>query len=236
MTTFEAFDRELRLATADLEPEAINAALAQFAKKSLAEVISAGRASSRYERYVNGRQGAPEEAVEAPGPIVYEFSFWEPIITFAIDEITRRSPKKSGRFARSFVVLANQKPVTDYASISPEAEVIITNVQPYIRKVEAGVVGGQKRFFVFDGTKRALARQFGNDSGRNAAAFRFDTKWLDIPGGILPGVPYILKGEHGRRLTAWRANPKSGPRIRRRKELEAGIPITYPAIVINQVF
>jgi hypothetical protein len=216
MPSLDFFDRELKLATADLEPAAIKVALAAFAKESLAELISSGQASPRFNRYVNGRLGAAEETVELPGPIIYEFSLWEPIITFALDALQKAAPRKSGRFAASFIVLANQHIVTDYESIGPEDEVIITNFQPYIRKVEGGQLG-TARFAVFDGTKRALARVFGSD-GRNSAAFRFETQWLNVNSGVHAGMPYILKRSQGRR-----------------KDRQAGKAITYPAIVINQV-
>lgn len=216
MAAVDLFDRELKLATADLEPGAINALLARFAKDSVRELVSSGRASETYERYVNGRQGVAEEAVQAPGPIIYEFSLWEPIITFAVDELRRRSPVKSGRFRSSFIVLANQREVTDYNAIGPDAEVIITNFQPYVRKAENGLLGA-KRYSIFDGTKRALASRFGNE-GRNAAAFTFETRWLDVRAGVHAGMPYILKRHQGRR-----------------KDRQAGMSITYPAVVINQV-
>ncbi|WP_245442235.1 hypothetical protein [Rhizobium chutanense] len=210
------FERDLKLATADLEPDAINAMLAKFAKESVREVISSGRASENYERYVNGRLGVAEEAVQAPGPIIYEFSLWEPIITFALDELRRRSPVKSGRFRSSFIVLANQREVRDYDAIGPGDEVIITNFQPYVRKAENGLLGA-KRYSIFDGTKRALASRFGNE-GRNAAAFVFETQWLNVQAGVHAGMPYILKRHQGRR-----------------KDRQAGMAITYPAVVINQV-
>ncbi|ARM12130.1 MULTISPECIES: hypothetical protein [Rhizobium] len=215
MASVDFFDRELKLATADLEPAAINALLANFARDSVREVISSGRASETYERYVNGRQGALEDTVQAPGPIIYEFSLWEPIITFALDELRRRSPVRSGRFRSSFIVLANQRAVTDYDTIGPDAEVIITNFQPYVRKAENGLLG-VKRYSIFDGAKRALASRFGNE-GRNAAAYVFETRWLDVQAGVHAGMPYVLK------------------RQGRRKDRQAGIPITYPAVVINQV-
>jgi hypothetical protein len=234
--SFDAFDKELRLATQDLEPAAMQKALAAFAKQSLADVISSGQASANYNRYVNGQLGIAEELVDLPGPIVYEFSLWEPIITFAIDRLQKAAPRKSGRFAASFIVLADQQVVTDYDAISPGAEVIITNYQPYIRKVEGGQLG-VARFSVFDGTKRALARQFGND-GRNTAAFRFETQWLTVSTGVHAGMPYILK--RGEKLRAAKQNMKSSAFrlgnefLSRRKSRQPGQPITYPAIIINQ--
>lgn len=237
MAGLDAFDRELRFATEGLEPQEINKALAIFAKKSLGEVISSGQASSRYERYVNGRQGAAEESVSAPGPIIYEFSLWEPIITFALTELRKRSPVKSGRFRNSFIVLANQQMVVDYDDIAPGAEVIITNFQPYIRKAEGGLLG-TKRYAIFDGTKRALARTFGS-SNRNAAPFSFETKWLDVKSGVHAGMPYILK-TGGREIAAKQNSKSSAFRagratLSRRKDRAAGMPITYPSVVINQM-
>ncbi|MBW9090840.1 hypothetical protein JNB91_23800 [Rhizobium wenxiniae] len=237
MAGLDAFEQEIRIATAGLEPDEIRHALAVYARQSVAEVVQSGRASARYDRYVNGRRGASEDSVQLPGPIVYEFSLWEPILTFALLELARRSPVKSGRFRQSFIVLANQRIVTDFDEIGPDDEVIITNFQPYIRKAEGGVLS-VPRFSIFDGTKRSLARRFGN-SGRNAAAFSFETKWLDIRSGVHPQIPYILKG-HQRVTAAKKSSRSSAHRagrltLERRKDREAGQPITYPSIVITQV-
>jgi hypothetical protein len=52
-TGFEFFERDLRVATAGLEPEAINRAVAAFARQELQRVIADGSASPDYQRYVN---------------------------------------------------------------------------------------------------------------------------------------------------------------------------------------
>jgi hypothetical protein len=201
------FDREIRIATADLEPAAINAELAKFARQELAKAIADG-ASPQYDRFVNGREGAAEETVTAPGPIVYVFNNWPVIITTALEELRKRSPKRSGRYVNSFIVLANQVPVADFRPIPAEAEVIIFNAQPYTRRIEVGANRSTgKRHF--DATKSVMSRRYG-------VAFRFETKFLDIRGGIDPRVPYILRGSQGRR-----------------KDRQAGMPITYPAILMN---
>ncbi|MCV3738377.1 hypothetical protein OCK02_19405 [Rhizobium sp. TRM96647] len=225
------------MATEGLEPEAIRVALAAFAKRSVSEIIASGRASPRFERYVNSRRGLPEEAVQLPGPIVYEFSLWEPIITFALEELRKRSPVKSGRFRNSFIVIVRGAIVTNFDGIGAEDEVIITNFQPYIRKAEGGVLS-TKRFAIFDGTKRALARAFGNE-GRNSSAFSFETRWLEMGSGLHPAMPYILKGS-GAGVAAKTSNRSSAFRAGRttlapRRDRQADMPITYPAVVINQV-
>jgi hypothetical protein len=209
-TGFEFFERDLRVATAGMEPEEINKAVASFARKELQRVIGEGIASPDYERYVNGVRGAPEESYKAPGAIVYEFTNWPLVIRAALDELQRRSPHKSGRFAGSFIVIVGERIVTDFRSIPADAEVIITNAQPYVRKAEAGLLGVPRRR-IFDGTKRFLARRF-------AGVLRFETRFLDIASGLHPLIPYRLKYSQGGR-----------------KDRQAGMPISYPAIIINSV-
>jgi hypothetical protein len=204
---FAFLERDLKVATQGLSEKALNAALAAFAKQELSEALSGG-ASPVYETFVNGRRGAPENTVVAPGPILYVFSNWPLIINVAIDELKKRSPRRSGRYMDSFVVLANQVVTTDYTKISADAEVIITNIQPYVRRIEVGANKSRGKR-MFDLTKSALNRRFKD-------AFRSETKFLNIQSGVAPGVPYVLKYSAGRR-----------------RDRQAGQPISYPAIVIN---
>jgi hypothetical protein len=207
MAGMQFFERDLRIATAGLEPAAINAALAKFAKEELTRAISGGAASPQYEKFVNGVKGATEETVKAPGPILYVFSNWPLVIHAALAELTRRVPRRTGRYATSFVVLVDQVVMSDFGRIPADAEVIIFNRQPYTRKMEVGANKTGKRHF--DGTKATMARRF-------SGAFKFETRFLDIRSGVAPGVPYILKHSAGRR-----------------RDRAAGQPISYPAIVIN---
>lgn len=228
-TGFEFFERDLRVATAGMEPEAINQAVAAFAKQELHRVIAEGIASPEYERYVNAVAGAPEEAYRAPGAIVYQFTNWPLVIRAALDELQKRAPRKSGRFAASFIVIAGGQIVSSFRTIPAEAEVIILNFQPYTRKAETGLLKQPKRY-VFDGTKRSLARRF-------SGVFRFETRFLNVASGVHPEIPYILKG-NVRVRTAAQNNRSSAFRAGRatlasRKDTAAGQPLTYPAIVIN---
>lgn len=179
MAGFEAFDRDIRVATAGLSREGISRELAKFARRELAKAISAG-ASRQYDRYVNGRLDAPEESVIPPGPIIYEFTNWALVINAALAELVKRSPRRSGVYAKSFVVIVGGRAVTSYSAIPSQAEIIITNAQPYVRRVEL-------RRRPIDGTKNALSRRFKD-------AFRFETRFLNLGHGIHPLVPYQLKG------------------------------------------
>lgn len=210
-TGFEFFERDLKVATAGMDDEAINRAVAAFARQEVARVISAGIASPQYDRFVNGAQGVPEEAFRAPGAIVYEFLNWPLVINAAIEELQKRSPRKSGRFASSFIVIVNGRAVAaDFSKISPDAEVIITNAQPYVRKAEVGKLGIPEQR-LFKGTARVLA-------GRFTGVFTFESRFLDIRAGLHPLIPYRLKGRGGRD----RVSRRSGA-------------ISYPSIIINSV-
>lgn len=210
MPGFETFDRDIKLATRDLDQGAVNKALAAFARSELHKVISSGQASTTYDRYVNGRRGASEDAVQAPGPILYEFANWPLVIRAALAELAKRSPRRTGRYASGFLVLANNAVVRNFSDIKPEDEVVIFNVRPYTRRIEAGAnrSSGKRHF---DQTRRVLANRF-------RGAFAFQTQYLEMPRGIHSDVPYVLRHAQGRR-----------------KDRQAGSPITYPSIVMKLV-
>lgn len=227
-STFNLFEREIKLATADLEPAAIRGALAAYARQSVAEVISSRQAPPDYERFVNGRAGAPEESVQLPGPIVYLFTNWGLIIDSALEELRKRVPHRSGDYARSFIVTVGGRPISDFSSIPPGAEVIILNAQPYTRKMETGANGTGRKHF--DLSKAALNRRF-------YPSFQFQVSFLNVSSGLDPRMPYVLKGsgplvaaKQDRRSSAFRAGRTH---LARGKDREAGAPITYPALVIT---
>jgi hypothetical protein len=209
MPGFELFERDLRLVVADLDPAVIQRELAAYAKRSVTDVVSSGQAPAIYDRYVNGRLGAPEESVTLPGPIVYVFSNWRLAIETALTELERRVPRRSGRYAASFIATVGGSIVTDFSNIAPESEVVILNAQPYTRKMEVGANKTGARHFEL--AKGAFNRRFGG-------AFAASTMFLNAKSGIHPLIPYILKGNNGRR-----------------KDSQAGAPITYPALVLNAV-
>jgi len=208
MATFETFDRELVLATQDMAPAAVSAELARFAKAELAKVIASGEGSPRYSRFVGGVEGAAEETVDAPGPIVYRFAWWGLIVMAALTELVKRSPVRSGRYARSFVVLADQQIVTEFETIPAEAEVVIFNAQPYTRKIEVGAMSMSVAPWHFETAQAALRRRFGAKG-----AFSIQTRFLNMGSGLHPLVPYRLR------------RPAQARRDR----------LTYPALVMNMV-
>ena len=236
MARFETFDRDIKVATAGLSPEQISVALARFAKTEIARVIQSGEGNSNFTRFVGGIEGAPEESVSAPGPIVYQFAWWDEIIPTALTELRARSPRRSGRYANSFVVLSDQQPVDAFGNLPGTAEVMIFNAQPYTRKIEVGAMRMSVPPRHFDATTASLRRKYGANG-----AFRIEHRFINIKPGLHPLVPYILKGDYAARRNAQLASAAAGTlksgfrKLQRRKDQEPGQPLSYPAIIINMV-
>ena len=157
---FQAFEREVAVATAGLAPAAVAARLASTARHALAEAISSGEGSLEYERFVNGRLGAAEETVVAPGPIVYRFHWLDRIALYALDFLRGRSPKRSGRYGDHHFVMANGRQTRPEA-IPPGAELIVTNDTPYARKVQVGAMRMSVPPGIYEDARLAVQRRFG---------------------------------------------------------------------------
>ncbi|KUL94322.1 hypothetical protein DK26_15015 [Bosea sp. WAO] len=213
MARFETFARDLQMATADLAPAAINQELAKFARGALRDAIAGGEASSIYTKYVNGREGAEEETVEAPGPIVYDFSYWQPILAFTLAELEKRSPRRSGDYIASHVVMAGSQVMRADAEIAAGEEVSVVATVPYARKIESGFQRVSTGEAVFQDVRRKVQSQFGR-----AVDVRF--RMVYIPNG------YVLKGR-------FRRGYKPFARTKLQRDTQAGARTTYPAIVMN---
>lgn len=207
--------------------------LAIFAQQQLAEVIANGSGTEIYDLFVNNRPAVSEFDVEMAGSIVYVFSWWEDIIQSALSALIAASPKKSGRFASSFVVLVNGQIVSPATPIASATEVIITNVQPYSRKIQVGAMQMSVPPEMFNRAASKLRRQ------HKAAGLVAQVKFLNLPRGIHPLVPYILKGAYAGKRSRWLTSAKAGTlahgarKFYRRKDLDVGQAITYPTLVLN---
>lgn len=217
---FQTFPKDLQLATAGIAPQNIARELAKFAIDSVNAEIRAGTGSPRYDKWVNGRAGADEYTVVPPGPIVYDFHWWNEIIEEAINILKRRSPVRSGRYSYSFAVMVdgvflNQGTgkYADYSKIPIEAEVMIVNTQPYARKIEVGFMKMSVPDGVVEDGLIILRRRFGNF---------IDAKMRMV---MLPNG-YTLKG-------VFRRGIKPFSRTKLRRDTMAGAKMTYPAILMT---
>lgn len=213
MPRIQTFERDLRLATADIAPEKIAAELAKFARQSLSEAIQSGEGSERYEKYVNGRLGAQEETVAPPGPILYVFHWWREIIEFALQTAVERSPEKSGDYKKSWFIMTPGGVVKSFDEIPINSTVILTNNQPYARKIDVGHMRMSVPPGIIEDVRKAVMSRFGNFVTAKRTM-------IPLPGG------YVLKGR-------FRRGYRPFARTKLRPDTAAGAQMTYPALVLS---
>jgi hypothetical protein len=214
MARLKDFERELRVATAGLDPAAIAALLARTAEEALAEAIGSGQASPAYTRYVNGRADIAEEQVKPPGPILYVFEYGAEIARFALDWARAASPVHSGAYRNSWFAMVGGVQVNPDApsAIPPGAAITITNDQPYARKIEVGHMVMSVPPRIVERLKTAVMGRYGNFVSARTSQIRLE-------GG------YILKGRFTRGIGKF-------ARKGLRKDTAAGAEMTYPALQI----
>lgn len=213
MARISTFAKDLQLATAGISPENIAKELAAFARSELSKAIQEGEGSERYERYVNGNLGAAEETVVPPGPILYVFHWWREIIEFALQSAVERSPEKSGRYKQSWFVMTTGGVIKSFDEIPINSTVILTNNQPYSRKIDVGHMRMSVPPGVIEDVRKMVMSRFGNF---------VTTKRTMIP---LPGG-YILKGH-------FRRGYRPYARTKLRADTQAGAQMTYPALILS---
>ncbi|WP_454629534.1 hypothetical protein [Bradyrhizobium cenepequi] len=213
MARISTFAKDLQLATAGISPENIARELAAFAKSELAKSIAEGEGSERYDRYVNGVLGAVEEMVVPPGPILYVFQWWREIIEFALQSAVERSPEKSGRYKQSWFIMTPGGVIKSFDEIPINSTVILTNNQPYSRKIDVGHMRMSVPPGIIEDVRKMVMARFGNFVTAKRTL-------IPLPGG------YILKGRFKRGYRPY-------ARTKLRPDTMAGAPMTYPALVMT---
>ncbi|WP_158673473.1 hypothetical protein [Bosea sp. FBZP-16] len=166
---------------------AITAALAQthqqlvaLAKSEHGKVMQASPIPSSFRRFVDGREGAPEEAVKRFGVIEYHYQRLGEVVQVAMDTLFDLSPVLSGEYRRSHTLFVGGVAVRNLKGWQPQSgdEIYIANPLPYARKIELGKmkmrVPGSER--VYAQAEQILRRRFGN-----LAAIKFT--FIPIAGG-----------------------------------------------------
>lgn len=185
----------------------IQRAVAKTARQSMSDLIGLGVASPIYARFVDGIEGAPEEAVRLDGGrIEYVFERLAEAAAFALGYCKEMSPRRSGEFAEGWMLVVDGLPWEEaFEEISPEVtQVIVTNLAPYARRLEQAYGRTDPHYHITESAMQATARRFPGLLVRR--------QFVSVPGfatGLWGTVPYQRKRE-----------PRG--------------PITYPAVVIER--
>lgn len=165
-TRIEPIDRDIALLIdGELSPEARSAVLAEYAEEQIAEVRDQnaqvlGQVPD-YETIVDGRRGARPAAVRPDGVIVAEYDLLLELFAWIGAQLITHSPRRSGRYAASHILLADGVEI-DPNGVTPDAaEYVFVNAQPYARKIEDGL-SSQAPDGVYQAVAAVANRRFGN--------------------------------------------------------------------------
>lgn len=116
----------------------LNQGIVDLAKWANAGIMALEPKPVGYVRVVDGSVGLPEEAVKPNGIIVYKYQRLDIVIQFALETLRTLSPRLTGAYQEAHTVFINHSPAQAPYVISSADDVMISNTEPYARKVEVG--------------------------------------------------------------------------------------------------
>lgn len=231
----QALEQNLQLVLSNVSGPAAAQRLADFAREKLLDAISSGQGSSSFTRYVNGREGASEESVKLPGPILYKFSWLDEVAEFALEFLRARSPlgpAERGHYRDSHQAMVGGRVVASSddpgsirsVEIPAGAEIVIVSDKPYARKIEVGAMRMRVPPRVYEDARQSVLRHY-------RQIVRVDLRFVTRSDG------YTLKGGAPKRAAKQNMMSSAfrGGRafLSTRKGTEAGAAMTYPALILN---
>jgi hypothetical protein len=200
-----AFERAIELSLSRFSPEEAKKLHIEIARRVLADFLASQEEKPEIQIWVDGQLVGSEESVRPFGRIEYRILRMPQIARYGIVTARGISPVDSGRYRRSWFLLVDGVETAEN-SVAPTArEIIITNDQPYARKIE---VRGARRAAVpvppgiVERLRQLILRKYG---GQVVVTIRY----LELRGG------YVLKRPRGRRR-------RRGPQ-----------QVNYPALVLT---
>lgn len=144
--------------------EATQRSLVATAKREHASIMATEPQPKSFARFVDGRQGAPEEAVKANGIIVYRYPRLDQVAQFAMETLFDLSPVLSGEYRLGHRLFLNGKEVRNLSDYKSGDDVAITNYLPYSRKIEVGSMTMRVpgTAMVYQQAQRKVIARFGN--------------------------------------------------------------------------
>jgi hypothetical protein len=155
-----------------LTPAARSAALAAFARETLADAEGQNRQALGYTPshaiVVDGVAGASEDAVQPGGEIHYAFELLTDLFTWILAMLEQFAPVRTGRFKASFELYADSVLVDPTLEIPQASEYVFLSSAVYAREIE----GDQSRApeskqapnGVFEAVAVLAQQRFGNQA------------------------------------------------------------------------
>ena len=165
-TKLQSLDRDVQFAlSSDLSPQAVSAAIAQFAREEIAAADAQNEeALGRHidhNTFVDGVPGSDLERVRPDGTIVATWTLTNDVVREVWAMVLAHVPIRSGQFRLSQRMYADGEEVDDPTDPPAAEEYVITSIAPYARKIERGE-SQQAPNGVYQGIAAICAARFGN--------------------------------------------------------------------------
>lgn len=139
---YRPFGEQIRLAKQETTAE-LQALHVAVARQEHARIMATEPRPLKFFRYVDGREGASEDAVRPYGVIRYEYPRLDLVATYALQVLREISPlgwPEGGHYRDEHQLFIAGSPVGDLSGWRPGQEVAIVNLMPYARVIEVGVM------------------------------------------------------------------------------------------------
>lgn len=203
------FEIAINLHVQNMTGPAVKEFHVRTARRLLGEFMARQSAKPMVSLEVDRRPAQSETEVKPFGLIVYRFNRMREIVSFALRELERLSPVRSGAYRRSWMIVSlavasrvgrpgtTSKGPIGLDMLDGAHTVTIVNPLPYARKVHTGAKG------------------------------------FEVPAGIIEKVRQLILKRYRRVAYAGIQFINLSPGYRLKKPPRSGQPLTYPALVIE---
>lgn len=192
------FEQKLMVSFKNVTPPEFQKKHAEFAIKTKNDYIESTKTTPHVTTIVDGITGKNEFDVKPYGIIRYELSYQQFIAKELLDMAKMLSPVDSGKYRDSWFVIMDGKRINDFNLITNPRQIVITNDQPYHRKLEMTVNGIATKVRRVAGTVERLRQAFRAKHG--------DLAKLNILFIEIPEKKYIIKtGRHAGQVMTYPA-------------------------------
>lgn len=209
-----SYEQVLEINLKRFQPEEAKKQHIRIAREVLNKFLSAQKEKPEYQIVVDGFPASSENNVQPYGVIRYNFLRMAAVGRHAIKTARDLSPVQSGRYKRSWILVADGQLVSETNIPNNAKEIILVNNQPYARKIHLrgarlrGVPPG-----IVEKTRLIVRRRFGRITDLNI-------RFISLAGGYKLQKDYIQVRKSGRM----------------RLHTKAGTELTYPALIIRARF
>lgn len=207
-----AFETVIRLRVDQYSPEKAKQLHIAFARNELAKFLSRQTTRPDVTIEVDGHAASNETQVKPFGVITYRFTRMPEVMAFALAEARRLSPVLRGKYRDAWFLLDGRTEIT-LADVPSNASTMMSNSQPYARKIQVGARGFEVHRGIVEKVRQAVLRKYGATVTANVLFITLQGGWV-----LRKGLRKIHKGRRYGGI---------------RNDAAAGMEVTYPTLEVT---